>query len=137
MFDGARQMAKCAALAALAALAAMGPPATAQTLDPLPPGDPMAVQSRVVRPAAPTPTATQTPATPQWRLSGTLVRGEQRTAIVNGQTVGVGDRVNGALVERIAPGEVTLRTAQRRITLTQARHTGKSTGILTPSGPRS
>jgi hypothetical protein len=52
-----------------------------------------------------------------WRLESTLVSSRRRLAIVNGQTVHVGDRVNGARVNAIHPGSVRLGTAHGTVTV--------------------
>lgn len=56
--------------------------------------------------------------TQQWTLYSTaVVDGGQRSAIINGQVVGVGGRVHGARVLAIQPGSVRLATAEGEITL--------------------
>jgi MSHA biogenesis protein MshK len=52
-----------------------------------------------------------------WALHSTLVGPERRGAVINGQRVQVGDRIDGARVARIEAGEVLLDTPERRITL--------------------
>jgi MSHA biogenesis protein MshK len=52
-----------------------------------------------------------------WALHSTLVGLERRGAVINGQRVQVGDRIDGARVVRIEPGEVLLDTPEQRITL--------------------
>ena len=44
-----------------------------------------------------------------WVLYSTLVSPQQRSAVINGRSVGIGERVNGARVVDIQPGRATLR----------------------------
>jgi hypothetical protein len=55
--------------------------------------------------------ATKNTSTPSWRLASTLVAGDQRSAVINGRVLGLGDRVDGAEVVDIQPGQVRLRRA--------------------------
>ena len=57
------------------------------------------------------------PAQGGWELHSTLIGPERRSAIINGQSVTVGDRIAGARVARIESGEVLLDGPERRITL--------------------
>lgn len=52
-----------------------------------------------------------------WQLSSTLISPQRRLAVVNGETVGVGDHVDGATVVSIEPGAVELRAAGRILTV--------------------
>ncbi len=54
---------------------------------------------------------------PRWRLQSTLVADERRLAIINGRTVGPGDRVDGATVRDVRQDGVTLEVDGRRIEL--------------------
>ena len=65
----------------------------------------------------PEPVARRAEAGPRWRLQSTLVAAERRLAIINGRTVGTGDRVDGALVRDVRPDGVTLEVDGRRIEL--------------------
>ncbi len=65
------------------------------------PNDPM-------RPDYATP-AHSTPRAPHWYLSSTLISAERRIAVVNGRSVGVGDRIDGAQVLAILPYAVRLK----------------------------
>jgi hypothetical protein len=51
----------------------------------------------------------------KWRVSGIWGRGPERTALLNGRLVRVGDRVGPAMVERIEPAEVVLLQENQRI----------------------
>lgn len=53
-----------------------------------------------------------------WRLSSILIAPHRRLAVINGENVGVGDRVGGATVTAILPGAVQLRSAGRVVTIT-------------------
>ncbi len=48
-------------------------------------------------------------ARPRWQLNATLISPERRSAMINGRTVVVGDRINGARVLAIQPAMVRLR----------------------------
>jgi hypothetical protein len=54
---------------------------------------------------------------PRWRLQSTLVAEDRRLAIINGRTVGPGDRVDGATVRDVRHDGVTLEIEGRRIEL--------------------
>ncbi|MCA1799202.1 MAG: hypothetical protein LC632_07005 [Xanthomonadaceae bacterium] len=57
-------------------------------------------------------------ANPQWMLESTLVSADRRFAVINGETVTVGDRVRGARVMQIDVYAVRLRTADGMVELT-------------------
>lgn len=71
--------------------------------------------------------------TPRWQLQSTLVAENRRVATINGETVGVGDRVNGARILRIEPYAVRLRTADGIIELTLSNGDPKQ---VAEGGPR-
>lgn len=50
-----------------------------------------------------------TPNAPHWYLSSTLISPQRRLAVVNGRSVSIGDRVDGARVLAILPYAVRLR----------------------------
>lgn len=52
-----------------------------------------------------------------WQLSMTRVASGRRMAILNGQRVGIGDRVADARVVAIRPGEVVLERDGRRVSV--------------------
>lgn len=54
---------------------------------------------------------------PRWRLQSTLVAADRTLAIINGRTVGPGDRVDGATVREVRQDGVTLEAEGRRIEL--------------------
>ena len=64
-----------------------------------------------------TPVARRAEAGPRWRLQSTLVANERRFAIINGRSVGPGDRVDGAIVRDVRQDGVTLEVDGRRIEL--------------------
>ena len=59
-----------------------------------------------------------TPAPARWHLQSTLVAADRRLAVVNGETVAVGDTIRGARVLQITPYAVRLQTAGGTIELT-------------------
>lgn len=67
--------------------------------------------------AEPEPVARTAQSGPRWRLQSTLVAEERRLAIINGRTVGPGDRVDGATVREVRRDGVTLEVDGRRIEL--------------------
>lgn len=90
-----------------AAMLAAGAAATAQAL-----GDP----TRPTSLAEPEP-AQRTGPGPRWRLQSTLVAEDRQLAIINGRTVGPGDRVDGATVRDVRQDGVTLDVEGRRVEL--------------------
>lgn len=56
-------------------------------------------------------------ATAGWQLNSTLISAHRRLAMINGKTVGVGDRVDGATVIAIRAGAVRLRRSGRQFTI--------------------
>lgn len=54
---------------------------------------------------------------PRWVLTSMLVSPERRTAVINDQVVGIGDRVGGARVMDIQADAVRLRAEGREVTL--------------------
>ena len=106
---------------------------TAQEVIPLPPGDPMAAQSRT-RSAVQSPQATPAaPKRPSWRLDGTWQRGEQQLAVINGETLAVGGRIAGARVAAIEPGAVTLLYQGQTVVLRDSVRAANAP-LLTPHG---
>jgi hypothetical protein len=53
---------------------------------------------------------------PEFRLNGIIYTSVRPSAIVNGQTVNIGDQVGGATVVSIAPTTVTLQINGQRKT---------------------
>jgi MSHA biogenesis protein MshK len=53
----------------------------------------------------------------RWVLESTLVSADRRIAVINGESLMVGDRIGGARVTRIEPFSVRLRTAEGTIEL--------------------
>lgn len=50
-------------------------------------------------------------------LESTMISPERKLAMINGRVVGVGGRINGAVVTSITPYAVTLRKGKRNINL--------------------
>ena len=63
---------------------------------------------------------------PDWRLESVLISDQRRVAVINGQSVSVGDRVDGAEVVTIEPGRVRLRTDSRQVDLSLRRQVNQS-----------
>jgi hypothetical protein len=53
-----------------------------------------------------------------WVLQSTLIAEDRRVAVINGETVTVGDRVQGAVVLGIEPFAVRLRAADGIVVIT-------------------
>ncbi len=68
-------------------------------------------------PGLPPPAAAAAAPPPHYQLTSILIAQQRRIAVVNGRQVQVGDRVDGARVEAIAPDRVTLRKGERPIEL--------------------
>ncbi|MGQ0586740.1 MAG: general secretion pathway protein GspB [Gammaproteobacteria bacterium] len=73
-------------------------------------------------PTQPTPLEETAPARPvqsgpRWRLQSTLVADDRRLAVINGRTVAQGERIDGATVQEVRQGGVTLEIEGRRIEL--------------------
>ena len=52
---------------------------------------------------------------PRWLLTSTLIAPARRLATINGATVSVGERVNGARVLTIEPARVLLRAGKKDV----------------------
>lgn len=70
-----------------------------------------AVSAEVQDPMRPPRTHTASPTAPAsvWELHSTMVSPEQRSAVINGRAVAVGDWIQGAQVVAIEPAWVRLR----------------------------
>jgi len=66
---------------------------------------------------APEPAERHAASGPRWRLQSTLVADDRRLAIINGRTVGPGDRIDGATVREVRQEGVTLEVEGRRVEL--------------------
>jgi hypothetical protein len=53
----------------------------------------------------------------RWQLTSTLVGPNRRGAVINGQVVAVGQRISGALLEQVEPGQARLRQGKKVIRL--------------------
>jgi len=76
--------------------------------DPMRPPDSQDAPNSAEAPVAPRPALT---------LQSTLVSGDRRSAVINGRSVGVGERVNGARVVAISASGVRLRDGRGVFTL--------------------
>lgn len=77
-------------------------------------------QERLPDPTARTTMVAQrvgAPPNPRWVLESTLVASDRRLAVINGETVGVGDAIRGARVVAIEAYGVRLRTGDGMIEL--------------------
>jgi len=63
-------------------------------------------------------TAVKAVSAPVYSLSSTLISAQRRLAVINGVTVGEGDRIEAATVKQIQPQAVTLVNGQKEWTLT-------------------
>ena len=54
---------------------------------------------------------------PVWNVSAIRIASKQKTAVVNGRTVAVGNRVNGATVIDIEPSEVKFKKADKEFSV--------------------
>lgn len=54
---------------------------------------------------------------PKWRLHSTRVASNQRTAVINGRSLSVGDSIDGATVADIRSDGVSLHVGGRRVEL--------------------
>lgn len=66
---------------------------------------------------APARSAPAAPKGPRWRLHSILISPQRRSAVINEQLVGLGDRINGAVVIEIQASSVRLRSRGRDVTL--------------------
>ena len=53
----------------------------------------------------------------RWHLNATLVGPERRVAIINGQSVEIGESIDGAVLEKVASGSALLVHEGRRLHL--------------------
>lgn len=71
-----------------------------------------------------------------WTLQATRISGNDRSAIINGQSVRVGERIGGARVLSIEHGHVQLDIAGQRRTLAMFAAPGTSSLIRKSAPPR-
>lgn len=64
---------------------------------------------------------------PFWHVSAIRIAAKNKSAIVNGRTVSVGNRVDGATVIDIEPTEVTLKKAGKQFSVRLFAHSVKKT----------
>ncbi len=62
-------------------------------------------------------TASGTVASEKWELGSILIAPQRRVAVINGRPLSAGDRVGGAKVVAIEPGQVRLRRGEREFVL--------------------
>ena len=53
----------------------------------------------------------------KWQLTSTIIGSERRVAVINGQIVQIGEPIDGAVLEKVAPGSVFLVHEGRRLHL--------------------
>lgn len=63
------------------------------------------------------PLASGADAEKNWQLGSILISPQRRVAVINGQPLSVGDRVDGAQVLAVEPGQVRLRRGSREFVL--------------------
>ena len=108
--------------AALFALLAAGPALAQGLSDPMRPAN-----------AAPTGAAPEAVAAPSG-LQSILIAGARRVAVINGQTVAVGQRIGDATLVRVAETEVTLKRGDQFETL--KLHPGVDKKLSAPRAPK-
>ena len=54
---------------------------------------------------------------PRWRLQSTLIADDRRVAVINGRTVSVGERIEGAMLLEVRSDGVTLQQDGQRLNL--------------------
>lgn len=89
------------------------------------------------RPAAtatPGAAGTSGPARSQWTLTSTLVAGDRRVAVINGRSVALGARIDGARLVAVDAGGALIEHEGRRIRLQLPPPAGKTITAKTPSG---
>lgn len=74
--------------------------------------DPTRPPQRFIAPAASSPVVTDS-----WQLGSILIAPQRRVAVINGRPLSVGDKVGGAKVVAIEPGQVRLKRGSRVIML--------------------
>lgn len=62
---------------------------------------------------------------PVWQVNSIRIASQHKTAVVNGRTVAVGNRVNGATVIDIEPTEVRFRKEGKEFTVRLFNHSVK------------
>lgn len=63
------------------------------------------------------PDAAAAARTPRWRLQSTLIADDRKVAVINGRTVSLGERIEGATLLEIHSDGVTLQSDGQRLTL--------------------
>jgi MSHA biogenesis protein MshK len=70
----------------------------------------------------------------RWHLSSTLVAGNRRVAVINGRSVALGARIDGARLLAVDAGGALIEHEGRRIQLQLPPPAGKTITAKTPSG---
>jgi MSHA biogenesis protein MshK len=110
--------------------------ACAAVAGPLDYGDPTQ-PTPLDRPAAtttPGALGTNAPARSQWTLTSTLIAGDRRVAVINGRSVALGARIDGARLVAVDAGGALIEHEGRRIRLQLPPPAGKTITAKTPSG---
>ncbi|MCC2656164.1 MAG: hypothetical protein K0Q76_1272 [Panacagrimonas sp.] len=72
--------------------------------------------------------------TPRWTLTSTLISGDRRVAVINGRSVALGARIDGARLVAVDAGGASIEHEGRRIRLQLPLPAGKSITAKTPTG---
>lgn len=78
-------------------------------------------------PGYPLPSSKGGASGPVWHVSAIRIAAKSKSAIINGRSVAVGNRVNGATVINIEPTEVRLKKAGKEFTVRLFAHSVKKT----------
>jgi MSHA biogenesis protein MshK len=70
----------------------------------------------------------------RWTLTSTLIAGDRRVAVINGRSVALGARMDGARLVAVDAGGATIEHDGRRIRLLLPPPAGKTITAKTPSG---
>lgn len=70
----------------------------------------------------------------RWTLTSTLIAGDRRVAVINGRSVALGARIDGARVVAVDAGGASIEHEGRRIRLQLPPSAGKTITAKTPTG---
>lgn len=70
----------------------------------------------------------------RWTLTSTLIAGNRRIAVINGRSVALGARIDGARLVAVDAGGASIEHEGRRIRLMLPPPAGKTITAKTPSG---
>jgi len=71
---------------------------------------------------------------PRWTLTSTLIAGDRRVAVINGRSVALGARIDGARLVAVDAGGAMIEHEGRRERLLLPPSAGKTITAKTPSG---